>query len=168
MVWPFWGIGEGGRWCLQTQSTPIQMYLLRRECGEFETLWAFHVGSRGGESPTYHRGLSTKCSCIVGIGHSFAEEVQNNKTGATWPLADWVERTTSRKDKMVLHGEGRGNVSSPHLVKLLGTKILPKWGVMIHIGSLYNFSSISVLSSWKILKESSCISILAVGPNLEN
>ena len=45
---------------------------------------------------------------------------------------------------MVLQREGRGKVSSPHLVKLLGTKILPKWGVMIHIGSLYNFSSISI------------------------
>ena len=69
---------------------------------------------------------------------------------------------------MVLQGEGRGKVSSPHLVKLLGTKILRKWGVMIHIGSLYNFLSISILSRWKKLEESACISILPVGPNLEN
>jgi hypothetical protein len=60
-------------------------------------------------------------------------------------LEDWVERTTSRQRKAVLQGEGRRKLSSPHSIKILGTKILPKWGGMIQIGSLYYFSSISML-----------------------
>jgi hypothetical protein len=32
---------------------------------------------------------------------------------------------------MVLQGEGRGKISSPHSVNILGTKSLPKWGGMI-------------------------------------
>jgi hypothetical protein len=69
---------------------------------------------------------------------------------------------------MVLQGEGRGKISSPHSVNILGTKILPKWGGMIQIGSSYNFSSILVLSGWKKLEESTCRAILVAGPSLEN
>jgi hypothetical protein len=50
----------------------------------------------------------------------------------------------------------------------LGTKSLPKWGGMIRIGSLYYLSSISMLSKWKKLEESSCKAILATRSNLEN
>jgi hypothetical protein len=69
---------------------------------------------------------------------------------------------------MVLQGEGRGNISSPHSVNILGTKILPKWRGMIQIGSLYCFSSISILSEWKKLEESTCRAILVACPSLEN
>jgi hypothetical protein len=55
------------------------------------------------------------------------------------------ERTTSRKSKVVLQGEGR-----------------------IQIGSLYYFSSISMLLEWKKLEESTCRVILVAGPSLEN
>jgi hypothetical protein len=69
---------------------------------------------------------------------------------------------------MVLQGEGRGKFSSPHSVKLLGTKSLSKWGGMIRIGSLYYLSSISMLSKWKKLEESSCRSILETRSDLKN
>jgi hypothetical protein len=69
---------------------------------------------------------------------------------------------------VVQQGEGRGNISLPHLVKLLGTKILPKWGGMIQIGSIFFLSSISILSEWKKLEELGCKAILVAGPNLEN
>jgi hypothetical protein len=68
-------------------------------------------------------------------------------------LENWVERTTSRKNKVVLQGEGRGKFSSPPSVKLLGTKTLSKWGGVIWIGSLYYFSYISILYGWKELEE---------------
>jgi hypothetical protein len=45
---------------------------------------------------------------------------------------------------VVLHGEGRGKISSPHLVNNLGTKSLTKWGGMIRIGSFYYLSSIVI------------------------
>jgi hypothetical protein len=83
-------------------------------------------------------------------------------------LADWVERTSYKKKKVVLQGEGRGKISSPHLVNILGTKSLHKWGGMLWIGSLYCFSSISILSEWKKLEESTCRAILVGGSNLEN
>jgi hypothetical protein len=35
-------------------------------------------------------------------------------------MADWFERKTSRKGKMLLQEEGRGKFSSPHSIKLLG------------------------------------------------
>jgi hypothetical protein len=69
---------------------------------------------------------------------------------------------------VVLQREGRGKISSPHSVKLLGTKSLPKWGGMIRIGSLYYLSSISMILEWKKLEESSCRFILVAGPSLEN
>jgi hypothetical protein len=71
--------------------------------------------------------------------------VQNYNTWEKLPLADWVERTTSRQRKMVLQGKGRGKISSPNSINILGTKIIPKLGGMIYIGSLYYFSSISML-----------------------
>jgi hypothetical protein len=43
-------------------------------------------------------------------------------------LVAWVERTISRQGKMVLKGEGRGKISSPHLVKYFGEKNPPKMG----------------------------------------
>jgi hypothetical protein len=82
-------------------------------------------------------------------------------------LAEWVERTTYRKRKMALEGEGRGNIFSPHLVKLLGTKILSKWGGMIWIGSLYYCSSILMFSEWKKLEDLTSRVILTC-PSLEN
>jgi hypothetical protein len=51
---------------------------------------------------------------------------------------------------VVLKGEGRGKISSPHLVNILGTKSLPKWECMIWIGSLYYFTSISMISEEKV------------------
>jgi hypothetical protein len=83
-------------------------------------------------------------------------------------LVGWVERTTFRQRKAVLQGEGIRKISSPHSIKILGTKNLPKWGGMIYIGPLYYFSSISMLSEWKKLEESTCRVILMVGPSLEN
>jgi hypothetical protein len=68
--------------------------------------------------------------------------------------------------KMVL--EGRGKISSPRLVNILGIKRLPKWGGMIQIGLLCIFSSILVLSRWKKMEELACRGILVAGPNLEN
>jgi hypothetical protein len=53
------------------------------------------------------------------------------------------------KKKMILQGDGGGKNSSPHLVNILGTKSLPKWGGMIQIGSSYNLSSILVFYGWK-------------------
>jgi hypothetical protein len=50
-------------------------------------------------------------------------------------LEDWVERTTSKKIKMVLQREGRVNISSPQSINILGTERLPNWGVMIQIDS---------------------------------
>jgi hypothetical protein len=82
-------------------------------------------------------------------------------------LENWVERTTSGQRKMVLQGEGRGNISSPYSVIVLGTKIF-KWRGMIYIRSLYYFSSIMMLSEWKNLEESTCRAILMVGQSLEN
>jgi hypothetical protein len=83
-------------------------------------------------------------------------------------LANWVERTTSKKIEMILKREGREKKNSPHSTKILGDKILPKLGVMIKIGSLYNFPSTSILSRmWKKLEESTCIAILVASPNLE-
>jgi hypothetical protein len=76
--------------------------------------------------------------------------------------------TTSRQSKVVLQGEGRGKISSPHLVNILGTKSLLKWGGMIWIGSLYYLSYISILSEWEKLEELTCMAILVVGPILEN
>jgi hypothetical protein len=38
----------------------------------------------------------------------------------------------------------------------------------IHIGSLYYFSSISMLSEWKKLEELACRVILVAGHSLEN
>jgi hypothetical protein len=69
---------------------------------------------------------------------------------------------------MVLWGEGRGKVSSPYSVEILGTKILPKRGSVIQIGSLYNFSSILMLSKSKKLEESTYMIISMAGPSLEN
>jgi hypothetical protein len=69
---------------------------------------------------------------------------------------------------MVLQREGRGKISSLHSVNILGTIMIPKWGVMIHIESSYNFSSISILYGWKKLEESSCRAILVVSPSLKN
>jgi hypothetical protein len=83
-------------------------------------------------------------------------------------LVVWVERKTSIQNKVVVQGEGRGKLSSPHLVNILGTKILPKWGDMIWIGSFYYFSSFSMLSKWKKMEESTCRVNLMVGPSLEN
>jgi hypothetical protein len=40
--------------------------------------------------------------------------------------------------------------------------------ILIRIGSLYYFSSISMLSKWKKLEESTCKVVLVVGPSLEN
>jgi hypothetical protein len=60
-------------------------------------------------------------------------------------MVDWVERKISRKRKVVLLGEGRGKHFSLHSINILGTKSLPKWGGIIFIGSLYYFSSISML-----------------------
>jgi hypothetical protein len=54
---------------------------------------------------------------------------------------------------VVVQGEGRGKISSPHATNILGTKNLPKWGGMIFIRSLYYFLSISILSGWKKLEE---------------
>jgi hypothetical protein len=54
---------------------------------------------------------------------------------------------------MVLQGEGRGNISSLYLVKYFGAKILPKWGGLILNGSLYNLSSILILSWMKKMEE---------------
>jgi hypothetical protein len=82
-------------------------------------------------------------------------------------LADWVERTTSRQSEVVPKGEIRGKISSPHSIKLLGARSLPKWGGMIHIGSLYYFSSILMLSKWKKLEESTCRVILVASLSLE-
>jgi len=45
--------------------------------------------------------------------------------------------------------EGRGKLFSRHSINILWTRILPKWGGMILIGSLYNFSSLSILLEWK-------------------
>jgi hypothetical protein len=56
----------------------------------------------------------------------FSKLVQNYKTGEALPLADWVERTTSRQSKMIHQGEHRGNISSPHSIKILGTKRISK------------------------------------------
>ena len=50
---------------------------------------------------------------------------------------------------MQLEREGREKISSPYSVKLLEIKSLPKCGGVIHIGSLYYFSSISMLLEWK-------------------
>jgi hypothetical protein len=70
---------------------------------------------------------------------------------------------------MVLQREvGIGKISSPHLVNILGTKNLSKWGGMIQSGSLYNFSSILILSRWKKYEELACGAVLEVGPSLEN
>jgi hypothetical protein len=52
-------------------------------------------------------------------------------------LVGWVERKTSRKNKVVLQGEFRGKISSPHSINLVGTKRIPKWKGMLYIGSLY-------------------------------
>jgi hypothetical protein len=82
-------------------------------------------------------------------------------------LEDWFERTTSKKNKVVLHEEGRGKISSLHFVKILGTKSLPKWGGMIQIQSLYYLSSISMPLEWKTLEESACKAILVAGTSLE-
>jgi hypothetical protein len=81
-----------------------------------------------------------------------------------WQIELKLERTISKQRKMVLHGKGRGKIFSPHSVNLLGTKSLLKWGGMIQIGSLYYLSSISMLSEWKILEESTCRVILVAGP----
>jgi hypothetical protein len=70
-------------------------------------------------------------------------------------LLDWVKRTTSTQSKLVLQGEGRGKISSPHSIKILGTKSLPKWGGMIR-------------SEWKKMEETACKVILMVSPILEN
>jgi hypothetical protein len=69
---------------------------------------------------------------------------------------------------VVLQGECRGKISSPHSVRLLEIKNLRKWGGMIRIGSLYYLSSISMLSELKKLEELACRVILVVGPSLEN
>jgi hypothetical protein len=79
----------------------------------------------------------------------------------------WVERTTSKKGKMVVEGEGRGKFSSPHSIKYFGDQSLPKWGGMIQIGSLFNFSSILVLSRWKNWRNWLVGPILVVGPSSE-
>jgi hypothetical protein len=89
-------------------------------------------------------------------------------TGAILSFGDWVERTNSRQSKVVLHGKGRRKFSSPHLVNFLGTKILPKWGGIIHIISLYYFSYILMLSKWKKLEESASKVISMAGPRLKN
>jgi hypothetical protein len=72
-----------------------------------------------------------------------------------------------RKEKWYSRKKVEKNISSPHLVNSFATKILPKWVGMIWIGSLYYFSSISVLYGWKTLEESTFRSILVIGPNLE-
>jgi hypothetical protein len=69
---------------------------------------------------------------------------------------------------MVLQREGRGKISSPHSVNILGTKILPRWGGMIWIVSSFNFSSILLLYGWKNWRNWIAIPILVEGPNLEN
>jgi hypothetical protein len=58
---------------------PIHAYLLNSECGEYQPLQSFHVGSKGGVGLTIHRGLSTRCLGRVGRGHLFTEVVQNYK-----------------------------------------------------------------------------------------
>jgi len=105
----------------------------------------YSVGSGGGVGPTFHRELSTRCWGRVVRWHSFVKVVKNYKTGETWPLENWVETSTSKKNKVVLEGEGKGKIYSPHSIKILGKKILPKCGGMIHIQSVYYFSSISML-----------------------
>ena len=69
-------------------------------------------------------------------------------------MEDFVERTNSRKSKVVIEREGRGKNSSTHSVNILGTKILSRWGGMTHIESLYYFSYISMLLEWKNLEVS--------------
>jgi hypothetical protein len=41
------------------------------------------------------------------------------------PLANWVERTTSKQGKMILPREGRGKNPSPHSIKSFGDQNLP-------------------------------------------
>jgi len=53
------------------------------------------------------------------------------------------------KRKIVIQGEDREKISSPHSIEILGAKILHKWEYMIWIGSSYNFSSILVIFGWK-------------------
>jgi hypothetical protein len=67
---------------------------------------------------------------------------------------------------MVIQGEGRGKIPSPHSVNILGNEILSKLGGMIHNGSLYNFSYILVLFRWKNWRNSLARPILGVGPSL--
>lgn len=45
--------------------------------------------------------------------------------------------------KVVLQGEGRGNIFSHHLVKILGTRIFLELGGLISIGSLYYLTTLA-------------------------
>lgn len=77
---------------------------------------------------------------------------------------------------MVIQGELRGIISSPHSTKdFEGRKSLCKWSGVIHIGPLYNvssilvlsnFSSILVLSRWKNWKNWIAWPTLRVSPSL--
>jgi hypothetical protein len=58
-------------------------------------------------------------------------------------LTDWVEKDNFQAKKNGTLGRKRGKMYSPHSINGLGGKIIPKWGGIIHIGSLYYFSTIA-------------------------
>jgi hypothetical protein len=74
--------------------------------------------------------------------------------------------TTFRKSKVVLWGEGRGKISAPHSVNILGTKILLKWGRYDPYWIIILFF-IYLITLWvEKLEESYRRIILAIGLNL--
>jgi hypothetical protein len=68
-------------------------------------------------------------------------------------MAYRIERMTSKQGKMVLHGEGRGNISSPHLVKYFGDQNPPqmrRYDLEWIIISFFIYICIFWVEKWKI------------------